>query len=98
MRVNDRNTWGPAESNQAAEAQRLDRGDAARTAGAEANGDRVEFSSSLGRLSRVIAAAGEQHSARVQALANAYQSGKYQPDSLGTARGMIAEALAAERP
>ena len=98
MRVNDRNTWGPAESSQAAEAQRLDRGDPARAAGGDSSGDRVEFSSSLGRLSRVIAAAGEQHSARVQALASAYQSGKYQPDSLGTARGMIAEAVASERP
>ena len=55
--------------------------------------DRVEFSSTLGSLSRAMAADGSSRANRVQALAAQYQSGNYRPDFLATSRGMVSEAL-----
>ncbi|MBZ5725989.1 MAG: flagellar biosynthesis anti-sigma factor FlgM [Acidobacteriia bacterium] len=99
MRVYDRNlTGGPAaESGRAQETQKLDRDAGARAAspGADGSGDRVELSSSLARLSRMISGYGSERSSRVQSLAAQYQSGSYRPDSLAISRGMIAEALSA---
>jgi hypothetical protein len=98
MRIYDVNLTGSsaAESGRAQETQRSDRGGGARTGGAGANGssDRVEFSSTLGRLSQAMAADGSSRASQVQALAAQYQAGKYQPDSLATSKGMVAEALA----
>jgi len=97
MRIYDRNSTGaPAsESGRAQETQRIEREEGA-TSGATAAdgvGDRVELSSTLARLSGALAAHGAHRASRVQALAAQYQAGKYRPDSAGTARGMVAEAL-----
>jgi hypothetical protein len=61
----------------------------------DASGDRVEFSGTLGRLSRTISAYESARGSRVQALAAQYQSGNYRPDSAATSRGMLTEALGA---
>jgi hypothetical protein len=99
MRIYDVNLTGPsaAESGRAQETQRSDRAGGARTGGTGANGtgDRVEFSSTLGRLSQAMSAEGSARASRVQALAVQYQSGSYRPDSAATSKDMVAEALAA---
>jgi anti-sigma28 factor (negative regulator of flagellin synthesis) len=96
MRVSDRNTMGPAasEAGRAQETQKLERAGSAPSGAADSGGDRVEFSSSLGQLAQAISADGTQRAGRVQALAAAYQTGKYHPDSQATSQGMIAEAIA----
>ena len=98
MRIYDVNLTGSsaAESGRAQETQRSDRAGATRTAGAGGSGssDRVEFSSTLGRLSEAMSADGSARASRVQALAAQYQSGSYRPDSLATSKGMVSEALA----
>jgi hypothetical protein len=97
MRVNDRNTMGPAasEAGAAQETQKLDRASTATSRVGDPGGDRVEFSSSLGRLAQAISTDNTQRASRVQTLAAAYQTGKYRPDSQATSQGMIAEAIAA---
>jgi len=99
MRVYDVNltSTSAAQSGRAQETQKADRAGSGRAGGSgtAGNGDRVEFSSTLGRLSQALAADGSDRASRVQALAAQYQSGQYQPDSLATSRGMISEALAA---
>ncbi len=98
MKVYDVNLTGTsaAESGRAQESQKagLARSSRAGGSGAAGNGDRVEFSSTLGRLSQALAADGAERASRVEALASQYQSGQYRPDSAATGRGMIAEALA----
>ena len=98
MRVNDRNALGSAavEAGRTAETQRSDRTDAGR-AGADTTNDRVEFSSSLSRLSRAISVDKAQRNSHVQALTAAYQAGTYRPHSLGASRRLIAEAAATGR-
>jgi hypothetical protein len=104
MRVNDRNTLGPAaaEAGHTADTQKADR-TATPRAGAVDPGavdqsrDRVEFSSSLSSLSRAISVDSAQRNSHVQALATAYQAGNYRPHSLGTSRGLIAEAASTGR-
>jgi hypothetical protein len=100
MRVNDRNALGSAavEAGRTADTQKLDHGDPARAGNADASGDHVEFSAGLGRLSRAISVESAQRSNHVQKLAAAYQAGTYQPNSLGSSRGLIAEAVGAGRP
>jgi len=97
MRVDDRNNIGPAapETGRTQETQKIDRASTARTGALESGGDRVEFSSSLGRLAQAISADGARRASRVQTLAAAYQAGRYQPDSQATSQGMIDEAVAA---
>lgn len=101
MRVNDRILTGttPAESGRSQETQNLNRGQGTRTGTAptDKSGDHVELSSTLETLSRAISAFGSERSSRVQSLAARYQSGNYQPDSAATARGMVSEALLAEK-
>lgn len=96
MRVNDRNTMGPAasEAGRAQETQKLDRTGLASSGAGDSSGDRVEFSSSLGRLAQAISTDSAQRASRVQTLTAAYQTGKYHPDSQATSQGMIAEAVA----
>ena len=100
MRIYDVNLTGAsaAESGRAQETQKSERVGNGNVGGPRGSGtsDRVEFSSSLGRLSQVMRADGSARSARVQALAAQYQSGAYRPDSLATSQGMVAEALAAK--
>jgi hypothetical protein len=97
MRIYDVNLTGTsaAESGRAQETQQSGRAGGARTGGTGANGtgDRVEFSSTLGRLAQAMSADGSARANRVQALAFEYQSGTYRPDSAATSRGMVAEAL-----
>jgi len=99
MRVNDRNALGSAavEAGRTAETQRSDRTDAGRPGAADTTNDRVEFSSSLSRLSRAISVDKAQRNSHVQALAAAYQAGTYRPHSLGASRGLIAEAAGTGR-
>ena len=94
MRIHDQNVLGTAETAHAQESQKLERGGAARTAAADPGGDRVELSSTLGRLSRVISAHSAQRADRVQALAVEYQAGRYHADARTTSSAMIREALA----
>jgi hypothetical protein len=99
MRVYDVNLTGAstAESGRTQETQKSDRAGTGRAGGSGggANGDRVEFSSALGRLSQALAASESQRAGRVQALATQYQSGNYRPDSIATSKGMVSEGLAA---
>ena len=98
-RIYDVNLTGTsaAESGRAQEAQRSGGAGSARTGGAGAGGtgDRVEFSSTLGRLSQAMMADSSVRGSRVQALAAQYQSGSYRPDPAATSKGMVTEALAA---
>jgi anti-sigma28 factor (negative regulator of flagellin synthesis) len=68
---------------------------ASRSAGtsADSDGDRVEFSNTLGRLSNALSADDSVRSAKVNQLAAQYQAGNYQPNSAGAAHGMISEAM-----
>ncbi len=98
MRVYDLNLTGAAaaETGRAQEAQRAEKtGAGGSPGGTAASGDRVELSSALGRLSEVLSAHGQERAARVQVLAAQYQAGNYRPDAAATAKGMVAEALAA---
>jgi anti-sigma28 factor (negative regulator of flagellin synthesis) len=97
MRVNDRNTLAPSatETGRSQESQKIERGDNARTGTATGSGagDRVELSSTLGRLSQAISSYADQRTSRVAALAADYQSGRYVPDAAATSRAMVTEAL-----
>lgn len=100
MRVQDRTSLGPAaaETGRTPETQKSGRDSTGRSgAVGSADGDRVELSSTLGRLSQAIATHTTQRAQRVQALAAEYQSGRYRPNSAATSRGLISEALSAER-
>ena len=97
MRIDDRNlTSVPAESGRTQETQRYGREDGLRSSSGTASGggDQVEFSSTLGSLSRAMAAYGSGREGQVAALAAQYNAGNYQPDSLATSRKMVSEALA----
>jgi len=98
MRIQDRTSLGPsaAETARQAETQKAARDNAGQSGAAgSSEGDRVELSSALGRLSSALATHGSQRAGRVQALANDYQNGRYHPDSAATSRAMITESLAA---
>jgi hypothetical protein len=98
MRVYDTNLTGTAaaETGRAQETQRTDRGSQSQTSrGGGSGSDRVELSGALGRLSQTLSDYSHDRATRVQALTSLYQSGKYQPDSGGTSRAMVSEALAA---
>jgi hypothetical protein len=98
MKVHDRNLTGAAapETGRAGEAQRTDRftSSAGSSAAAGSGGDRVEFSSSLGRLTASLDGFNAARSSKVQALADQYQKGAYRVDAMATSRAMIGEALA----
>jgi anti-sigma28 factor (negative regulator of flagellin synthesis) len=100
MRVNDRNTTEtPAsQTGRAQETQKPDRGGTTTPAASgDSGGDRVELSSTLGRLSQAISSFSAQRASRVQALTADYQTGRLQADSGATSRGVVSEALAAGR-
>jgi len=65
--------------------------------GATAGNDSVEFSSTLGHLSKAIATEDSTHSTRVEYLTAQYQAGNYQPNSYLTSRGIVSEALGEAR-
>lgn len=98
MRVDDRNLTGvPAsEPGRTQETQRAGRENSYSPGSGTAGGsDQVELSSTLGSLSRAMAAYGAGRQSRVAALGAQYRAGNYQPDSLATSRGMVSEAVAA---
>jgi len=98
MRIYDVNLTGAsgAEAARTQETQRTESAGSAGKSGASGSSgsDRVEFSSSLGNLSRIVASEGADRAARVQQLAALYQSGNYRPNSAATSRAMVGEALA----
>jgi anti-sigma28 factor (negative regulator of flagellin synthesis) len=96
MRINNGNTAGAAETAGAQNAQKSGRGGGASSGDLDPNSDQVEFSSSLGRLSRAVSNDSAQRQSRVQAMAAQYQSGRYQPNSLAVGRAMVADAVNAE--
>jgi len=98
MKVYDRNLAGAsaAGTGRTAETQSLSRStESAKGATSKGDGDRVELSSTLGKLSRALRAYSEQHSPALQALAAQVQSGQYKPDPLTVSQKMIAETIAA---
>ena len=96
MKIYDGNTAGSAsETGRAPETHRIEREATSRSSGVKKEGaDRVELSSDLGRLSRVLSSFGSSRAARVTELQNQYRSGQYKVDARATSRGMVGEALA----
>ncbi|SRR5579883_331965 len=98
MRIQDHTSLGPsaAQAGRTAETQKPERGGAAPAGPASSpDGDHVELSSALGRLSQAVAADGARRAHRVQALSADYQGGRFRPDSLATSRALVADALTA---
>ena len=97
MKVYDNNLSGTssAQTGLVQETQKPERAShSGRTGSARSSSeDRVEFSSTLGRLSQALAADTSSRAGKVQSLAALYQSGNYRPNSMGTSKGMVAEAL-----
>jgi hypothetical protein len=102
MRVYDVNLTGASatESGRTQETQKSDRSGTGRagSSGSGGDNDRVEFSSTLGRLSQALAASGAQRASRVQQLSALYQSGSYVADSMATSQRMVADALRGNQP
>jgi anti-sigma28 factor (negative regulator of flagellin synthesis) len=98
MRIYDNNLSGTsaAEAGRAQETQKLDRGEGAKAGVGKpgGSGDRVEFSSALGSLSRTMSESASSRASQVQALAAQYQSGNYHPDSAAISHAMVSDALA----
>jgi hypothetical protein len=95
MKIYDSNMGGVPASG-AQRTQETQQADHYRPGGKVALGsgaDRVEFSGTLGQLSRAISSSQADRSSRIGALAAQYQSGTYKPDSAATSRAMISEAL-----
>jgi anti-sigma28 factor (negative regulator of flagellin synthesis) len=96
MRIYDRDLTGAATagSGRSQEAQKADReGGSATTGSSSGSSDSVEFSSSLASVARALGSLSSDLSNKVQQLASQFQSGTYQPDSLATSQGLVAEAL-----
>jgi hypothetical protein len=94
MRVNNGNTAGAAaETGGTQNVQKLGRDGGTSSGGLDPNSDSVEFSSTLGGLSRAVANDSAQRQSHVQAVAAAYQSGRYQPSSMTISQAMIADAV-----
>jgi len=96
MRIYDRDLTGAAaaESGRSQETQKPDR-ESSSTSSASGSGssDRVELSSGFASVSRAMASQSSDRANKVQQLTMQYQSGNYQPNSLATSQGMVAEAL-----
>lgn len=102
MKVQESNTGGAAGLGSTAgpqESGRTGRATGARggkTAGMAGDGDRVEFSTLVSGLSRALIDSGASRSARVDALAALYRSGRYDSSAQVTARAMVSESLAGQ--
>jgi anti-sigma28 factor (negative regulator of flagellin synthesis) len=96
MKVTRQNSTSASASGagSAQEIQKSRAGGAATTSKSAITGDSVEFSSTLGSLSRAMESYSSSRSSRVQALAAQYQSGSYNIDSAAIGRSMVSEALA----
>jgi hypothetical protein len=79
------------------ESQRVERdgqsGNGNAIAGASGGTDSVEFSSTLGHLSKTLATQDSARSSRVEHLTAQYQAGNYQANSYATSRGIVSDAL-----
>ena len=98
MKIYDLNLTGGAAAagtGRTQESQRSSQAAGSQTGATAGAGDRVEFSSTLGRLSMALSAHDSARANRIQALAQQYQSGTHRPDAAATARGMVSEAMAA---
>lgn len=100
MQIYDRNLTGTSasETGRAQESQNVSRagtGKSPTSGGVDASNDRVEFSGTLGQLSRALATFESTRADRVQALSVQYQSGNYKPDAAATSKGLVAEAMSA---
>ena len=82
---------GAAGASGAQEAQKPGSGKGASSSGG--GSDRVDFSSTLGSLSRAMSSDGSTRQAKIQSLTAQYQSGSYSADSGAIGRGLISEAL-----
>ncbi len=89
------NAGSRVESGRTQETQRASTTAGGTTAAQAGSGDQVEFSNTLGSLARAMSTFNASRAGKVQALTTQYQSGAYQADSVGTSRGMIAQALTA---
>jgi hypothetical protein len=95
MKIYDRNLTGASAAETGRTAETQETGFASNGAlEAKGDGDRVELSRTLGRLSRTLSAYAEDRSAVVQTLAERYRSGRYQADSMTIGRAIISETLA----
>jgi anti-sigma28 factor (negative regulator of flagellin synthesis) len=97
MKVVDRdlNSGSAVESGRTQEAQRASSTTGSTAATQTNNGDRVEFSNTLGSLARAMSAFATNNASNVQALSVQYQNGTYRVDSQATSRAMVAQALSA---
>jgi hypothetical protein len=96
MRIYNRDLTGTgtAESGRAQEAQKPERSATAASSGSgSGSGDRVELSSGLASVSRALGANNSDRTNRVQQLTAEFGSGDYQPNSLATSQGIVAEAI-----
>jgi anti-sigma28 factor (negative regulator of flagellin synthesis) len=94
MKVTNQNLSGASAAGTSG-AQEIQRsgGGSNSSAKAGASGDSVEFSSTLGSLSRAMESYGSSRESTVQSLAAQYQAGAYKVDSAAVSRGMISDAL-----
>jgi anti-sigma28 factor (negative regulator of flagellin synthesis) len=76
-------------------AQEVQKGGAASKSGGlgSRGSDRIDFSSTLGSLSRAMSSDGSTRQAKLQVLTAQYNSGSYSADSAAIGRGLISEAL-----
>jgi hypothetical protein len=99
MKIYDQNLTGTsaAGTGRAQETQKLNRTGTGKSParGIDRSTDSVEFSGTLGRLSRTLTAFETTQASRVRALAVQYQSGNYRPDSAATSKGLVSEAMSA---
>jgi hypothetical protein len=99
MKVYDSNLTGAsaAESGRTHETVKIGRDQNTRSTGSRPgeSGDRVELSSTLGRLSRALDTSRTDRASRTEALAAQYSSGKYTAESKTTSRAIVSEVLAA---
>src|ERR1043166_5198397 len=96
MRIHDRNLAG-TEGAEAARTRETQKTEGTANAGNATvrnhDGDRVEFSNTLGRLSQALNMDHTAHTAKLQALTASYRNGTYRPDAAAVSRGMVSEAL-----
>jgi hypothetical protein len=96
MKIQNRTTSGPsgAQSGGPGEIQKAGQSSSGTaSASGPAEGDRIELSSMLGRLSEAISTYANSRAERVQALMNEYEAGRFQPNSQATSRALITAAL-----
>jgi len=97
MRIDDSNLNGvsTAKSGAAQETTQTTRQRGSNGGAASASGDRVELSNTLTSVSRALSSSNSDRAERLAALTQQYRSGNYQPNSMETSKGMVAEALSA---